>query len=430
MAENNLNLMRFIQPIRSVVGFPTYEGAIGHVNGLIPEFSSNAKSDGVSVVARYKDGTDAEGKDIYKMLHAIYSKKDNKFTFFVHDVESLKEIEGKISSLETAIGEGGSVSQQIDNAIKELDSEKTSSNASYVNVTVKQTDGKIESVTIDETNLSNLIDKLEADETVEGSIAKAVADAKSELLGDVKEGDATTIGGLNEKIEAVEGAAKSYSIVAVTEGLSENVKEAWRLQETVGTASTLVGEAIKIYKDSSLKSVELVEEKPVEGGGSEKGQFLKFTYITSEGEDDIVYLNVSSFLVETEFKDGLQVSESGEVSVKLDGSTESFLTVGSDGIKLSGVQDAIDAVATSSSEALDKLIGKPEGGNIPVDYDTIYEIAKELEKLEGDETVEGSIASDIKKAIDEIDVSDAAVAGSYVSQVSQTDGKISVKRVA
>ena len=91
MAENNLNQMRFIQPIRSVVGFPTYEGAIGHVNGLIPEFSSNAKSDGVSVVARYKDGTDAEGKDIYKMLHAIYSKKDNKFTFFVHDVESLKE---------------------------------------------------------------------------------------------------------------------------------------------------------------------------------------------------------------------------------------------------------------------------------------------------------------------------------------------------
>ena len=57
---------------------------------------------------------------------------------------------------------------------------------------------------------------------------------------------------LKDDINAVGGAAKSYEIVKVTEGLSENVKEQYKLQEIVGETSDFVGVPINIYKDSSL----------------------------------------------------------------------------------------------------------------------------------------------------------------------------------
>lgn len=174
---------------------------------------------------------------------------------------------------------------------------------------------------------------------------------------------------LKDSINAVDGAAKSYTIVKVTEGLSTNVKEQYKLQETVGGKTEPVGEPINIYKDSSLKSVAL------------DGQTLKFTYILADGSESTVGVDVSTFLAENEFADGLQVTNH-IVSVKIDPSSEkdsqaepaAFLTVSADGIKISGIKDEID------------------------------------------------------RKIAELDVTDAAKAGQYVSQVSETDGKIAVER--
>lgn len=391
MAENkslNLNQTRFLQPLRSNTVHTSYTDAIEDIAAIQNSLSTTTHSDGISVVARYTDE-----KGVGKSVLGIYSQVTDSFTYFVHDVYAIEKIIERVGSLETSVGEGGSVATQITDAITKAIGDldvATIGGEGKIITSVSEADGKISAEFIDATasNIavkddSNLFEatnvegvlseigtalnqeisaRTDADSALngrldviegegEGSINKAVADAKSELLGEVEADDATTIAGLNDKIQAVEGAAKSYSIVAVT-GVGANVKEAWQLQETIGTASpTLVGETIKIYKDSSLKSVELVEEKPVEGKEPEKGQFLKFTYITSEGKDDIVYLNVSSFLAETEFKDGLQVNESGEVSVKIDTTSEGFLTVGRDGIKLSGVQDAIDAAKAAAQGA-------------------------------------------------------------------------------
>lgn len=149
---------------------------------------------------------------------------------------------------------------------------------------------------------------------------------------------------LKDGINAVGGAAKSYTIVKVTESLGENVKEQYKLQETVGKESNFVGEPINIYKDSSLKSVVL------------DGQTLKFTYILADGSESTVGVDVSTFLAESEFVDGLQVTNH-IVSVKIDETSEGFLTVSEAGVKLAGVQDAIDAKVAALN-----VVGTVEAG--------------------------------------------------------------------
>ena len=125
--------------------------------------------------------------------------------------------------------------------------------------------------------------------------------------------------------------ANKVKIEKVTTGLDANVREAYKLTNTGGEQ---LGEMIKVYKDSSLKDVELVDHY-----GSREGQFLKFTYILEDGTEKEEYLDVSMFLVEAEFKDGLKVNSAGEVSVKIDSASESYLTVSNAGLKIEGIDD-------------------------------------------------------------------------------------------
>ena len=192
---------------------------------------------------------------------------------------------------------------------------------------------------------------------------------------------------LKDDIAEVGGEAKSYTIIketSETQGatLETNVLEQYKLQQTVNGATSIVGATIKIYKDRSLASVAL------------NGQNLDFTYNLADGSQTTVSVDVSTFLAESEFADGLQVTDhvvsvktgnglginetSKAVEVVIDPTSENFLTVGADGVKLAGVQNAIDTAAAN--------------------------------------------------AVAGLDVTDAAVAGQYVSEVSETDGKVSVSR--
>ena len=73
--------------------------------------------------------------------------------------------------------------------------------------------------------------------------------------------------------------------------LGTNVREAYKL---VDGNQTQHGNYIKIYKDSSLKSVSLVEQE------------LVFTYILSDGSENVVNVDVSKFITENEYGNGLQ----------------------------------------------------------------------------------------------------------------------------
>lgn len=181
-------------------------------------------------------------------------------------------------------------------------------------------------------------------DTVKGAKAfatSAVNTAKTEILGAVEEADAKTIAALNDKIEAVSADAKSYSIAKVEgtdlEALGANVKEAFKLVDEDGTQA---GNVIAIYKDSSVKEVNLVDQE------------LQITYILADGTEDTVGIDVSKFLAESEFAEGLQVVN-GVVSVKVDPTSEGFLSVSSDGVKVSGITEALDTKIGKEDVMLD-----------------------------------------------------------------------------
>lgn len=184
---------------------------------------------------------------------------------------------------------------------------------------------------------------------------------------------------LATSIKAVDDNVATYSVKKITgDTLATNVREAYQLVKTKNGEETLVDVQIPIYKDTSLKSVELVNEKPAtETEAAVKGQFLKFTYIIEDGSDNIVYLDCSKFLIESEFKNGLEVSTEGEVSVKIDTTSddaETFLTVSESGVKVSGVQDAIDATVDAAKK---ELIGDAAD-----DYNTMGKLEDKIQEVD------------------------------------------------
>lgn len=230
-----------------------------------------------------------------------------------------------ITKLNADKNTSGSVDNKIDTAIKGLDVNSIGGEGKFVK-SVSETDGKIAA---------------EVGDLVSTAVKRA---ATTGVTGQVDMTGTTVEGALVDLAKAVsetkKGAA-TYKIKKVTEGLATNVKEAYQLVQTVNGQDTNIDVQIPIYKDQTLKSVELADTD-----GKKKGQYLKYIYITAEGTEDVVYVDVSKFLVESEFKNGLSVSTAGEVSVKIDAASEGFLTVGEKGVKLSGVQDAVNAAKT------------------------------------------------------------------------------------
>ena len=205
-----------------------------------------------------------------------------------------------------------------------------------------------------------------------GSVAAAIKALKEELLGDAADGY-NTLGKLEDQIQQVAADAKSYEVVAI-EGdklaaLGENVKEAFKLVDEDGTQA---GQTIKIYKDSALKEVVL------------DGQELKFTYILADGQESTVGVDVSKFLAESEFGDGLEVV-SGVVKVNVGEDTtekKNFLDFEEDGDLKALAVRSIDTDSTVTTDrilvaggpldstALRGILPKDESGNAYIEAGT------------------------------------------------------------
>lgn len=177
---------------------------------------------------------------------------------------------------------------------------------------------------------------------------------------------------LATSIKEVDDNVATYSVKKITgDTLATNVKEAYQLVKTKNGEETPVDVQIPIYKDSSLKEVKISET----GEDGKKGQFLVFTYILETGDEKDVYLDCSKFVVEAEFKNGLQVVD-GEVSVKVDEITgeTNYLSVSESGIKVAGVDKAIsDAVDAAKKELI---------GDADADYDTMGEIEAKVKAID------------------------------------------------
>lgn len=145
---------------------------------------------------------------------------------------------------------------------------------------------------------------------------------------------------LGARIDQVIADAKTYSVVklndADVQALGANIREAYKVVDEDGVQC---GATIPVYKDSSLIEVWL------------DGQTLFYKYLLADGSEKQVGVDVSAFLHESEFANGLQVVDH-VVSVKIDEASESFITTSPAGVKLSGIQSAIEtAVAAEKVRA-------------------------------------------------------------------------------
>lgn len=137
-------------------------------------------------------------------------------------------MKGRLTALETAIGEGGSVDTQIGNAIADLDANVASTNVEEgkgVKVSVVETDGKLVSVTV-EGNYDNAYD-------TKGAAAKALEDAmahangKDEAIAEAKQA----------------GTDASAAVTALSEGqVTTNANAITALEEKVGEGYEVITE--------------------------------------------------------------------------------------------------------------------------------------------------------------------------------------------
>lgn len=218
-----------------------------------------------------------------------------------------------------------------------------------------------------------------------------------------------------------------------------NVKEAYKVVAYIGesyasaSVKETVGDIIKIYKDATVHEIYLGNSDDkinATTGEITKGQIvetklsLNYAYILADGTYAMASIPVGNFLRQSEFKNGLQVTENGEVSVKVDAASEGFLTVGEAGVKVSGVQTAI-TTAIQGLEA--NVTGKSTGDHVTVQViETAGEVtavnvttsglALDSEVIKGVTVngVDAQVSAD-KKAIVTINGANTAVSKAYVA---------------
>lgn len=133
-------------------------------------------------------------------------------------------------------------------------------------------------------------------------------------------------------------------IEKIANPVGSNIETVYELVDSLGNR---LGEQIVVKKDSHLLSAELVKNE-----STGIASVIRLTYLDENHSERIIDIDVRDFLQEAEFKDGLKVVN-GEVSVKRDDNSESFLSVSSDGVNVSGIQDAIDsAMETERNRAV------------------------------------------------------------------------------
>lgn len=142
------------------------------------------------------------------------------------------------------------------------------------------------------------------------------------------------------------------------------------------------GTRINIPKDKAIKDVQILdmnatidEDGTLVAGDPVGNTALCIVYIISDGSYKLVKLDYQRFLEENEFLDGLELKEH-KIYVKIDPTSESFLTVSINGVKISGVQTAI-YTSIDSSNALSQNVHlgnntvTPSADNVNITTNTI-----------------------------------------------------------
>lgn len=322
------------------------KNADDEIKGIIGDLSSSVTSGNTTIaelIAKETEDRENEDNSIKELLAAETEDResgDNEIKDIISNLrQSTADSDEAIRALITKESEDRIASDdEIKNIIGDVTSSITSGNTSIVELIKAETnkreeeDTKIrESITSETEDRTNAINtEKTARETADNEIKGLVSDEESKRTEEdnkIREEILT----VSSKIDDLTETNKSnvVNVVKVSDNLPATIRERYKF---VKSDNTELEQTIDIYKDSSLMNVELQEV--------DNKKCLVFTYILEDGTEKKITLDVEQLLIESEFQDGLSgVSEDGviRVKVKIDDSSEEYLTVSKNGVKLSGI---------------------------------------------------------------------------------------------
>lgn len=331
------------------------KSADDEIKGIIGDLSSSVTSGNTTIselIAKETEDRKKEDNSIKELLAAEKADRksgDDEIKDIISDLrQSTTESDNEIKALITKESEDRIASDdEIKKIIGDVTSSITSGNTSIVELIKaeankrEEEDTKIkESITSEtEARTEAINTEKTARENADNEIKNLVSAEESKREEEDKKirEDIVTV---TSKIDGLSDKNKSnvINVVKVSDNLPATIRERYKF---VKSDNTELEQTIDIYKDSSLINVELQE--------IDNKKCLVFTYVLEDGTEKKITLDVEQLLIESEFQDGLSgVSEDGvvRVKVKIDDSSEEYLTVSKDGVKLSGINTKLDGLNT------------------------------------------------------------------------------------
>ena len=404
---------------------------------------------------------------------------NNKFTA-TNVEDTLLEIK---TSLDNAIGTGGTVEKQISDAINALNSEKSgTSTSNHITVGVEQVAGKITSVTVSDSDIASAellgtITDTKDKATAFGRIAQEVADRQAAIgalnFGPVS-GTGKVITAITQTNGVVNATADTLSASFVAFTASNTAFKSSNVKDALDTLYTRSGDGSKVTLDTAEGSEgsNVLKVYTIKQGGSEVGKInipkdlvvtsgsvVKGTWndgaftenVSGSGtalklvianQEAPVYINTLDLVKDHTGGNGISISDTNVISVQIAEGSENFLTVDEKGVKLSGVQAAINAAAASAKTKVEK---KSDADKITLesalaaDGSVTYTIGQNdiasaaLLGTKNDastaETAFGYIAKEVAArtaAIGDLNLTQVGGEGKVITTISQSSGKVSV----
>ena len=328
---------------------------------------------------------------------------------------ALGKLQGQINAMDK---EADAVEGKVVTTVAEADGKVTETKANLTDIKLVGYEGDHGTVTSADT-LGSAIDKIE-DEIAEAVSAVTVASADNSITVTTAATGTTIAVNIKsgEKVLKKDGNNGLYTdldLVKITTGLPETIKERYQL---LASDNTQIGANIDVPKDSHIVSINYITD-PADA----HYQNLEYVYIDASGATQTTYVDMSKLVLEAEFASGVTVTD-GIVHGVVDPQSEDFLTVGANGFKLAGVQDAIDAAMASGKTEINTTVGGDATkthmtitSGTAADGHTVYEFAlNDVASQSQLEALSGSVL--------DLDATVSAETSHIDVTIVETDGKL------